>query len=91
MGIYRTKTLLTKHKKKVHETYTYSLKPRRLRPHKLKPVRTFNGKVYVRIASYGNKSIVDQLKLKLTKTHNALIIKSGPNYQLWVRKREVNK
>ncbi len=88
MGVYTTKSKLAKHRKAIKEVYTFSFKPKRLRPHKLKPIRTFNGKVYARVASYGNKDIVERLKVRLHSTHHALIIKSGPNYQLWVRKKE---
>lgn len=62
-------------------------KQRTVTPQKLKPIRKFNGKVYVRLASYENENQAKLFKEKLkAKGHYVTLIKSGPNTQIWIRK-----
>jgi len=54
-----------------------------------KSTRTFNGKRYNRLLSVKSKERADKIKDKFrNKGYHALIIESGPNYQIWIRKGE---
>lgn len=51
--------------------------------------RVFNGREYIRVGQYRIKTIADQIKEQYHhKNYYALIVKSGRNYQLWIRKKE---
>lgn len=51
--------------------------------------RTFNDKEYLRVGQYRLKTIVERIKDRYHKQgYHALIVRSGPNYQLWIHKKE---
>lgn len=52
-----------------------------------KSSRLFNGKRYNRIGSFKTEDRANSLKERFkNKGYHALLIKSGPNIQLWIRK-----
>jgi hypothetical protein len=86
-------TSLAPKKHRVFFKYTKKVKPLRRVNYgyaaKRKFKRVFNGKEYIRVGQYRIKSITEQIKDRYHKQgYNALIIKSGLNYQLWIHKKD---